>query len=93
MTELKTLKDITNKRFLCAKCFMEVEPPADGILFNQVNAIILKKEAIKWIKECKKEIKKRGLRLDYTGKQMGIYFEGQKDFIIEFFNLTEEDLK
>ena len=79
MTELKTLKDFKDLG----------DPNARGeealirdFEQNSNNELIeqLKQEAIKWIKEM--DIKKSE---DYCNRMM--------DFIINFFNLTKEDLK
>ena len=54
----------------------------DKKLKNIVPIYDLRQEAIKWIKETEKH--------NLTNKE---YQQGQKDWIINFFNINEEDLK
>ena len=77
MSDLKTLKDIHNWH-------MSEEDVYDfgkGKFFDMfVQTKQLRAEAIKWVKE-----------MDITRDEE--YCNGQMDFILTFFNLTEEDLK
>jgi len=54
----------------------------------------LKQEAIKWIKEIREEFdnERSGTKLEANHYLFG-YFEGKIDFIKEFFNLTDEEIK
>ena len=88
MTKLKTLKDLK-------------------FLFNDLQIEELRKEAIKWCNRINKETEKafkdnedggdEPLQLfkSYNGNDDGIVenYWHIEDFIIHFFNLTEEDLK
>jgi len=91
MKELKTLKD-----------FWGIYPEVNSN--KHIDVEELKAEAVKWIKNlnrygCKKEI----LNGKFKGYECGFSYEGmiplcsncesKINWIIEFFNLTEEDLK
>jgi len=98
--KLKTLKDLRKSVFeakdeeniLFINNFTSKRQPhlfdrfPAGHLIEYEESIVfyneLKQEAIKWIKECKK----RNLR----NKE---YQQGQIDWIRNFFNITDEDLK
>lgn len=73
MTELKTLKDFRPNSFLLEQF--------DSSSFV-VDARVLKKEAIKWIKFYEEKIQKGEARFMIT-----------QNFIKHFFNITEKDLK
>ena len=54
------------------------------VFYNQI-----KEEAIKWVKEHKKEAKRHK---NFCGVREA-YYLGKAKGLIEFFNITEEDLK
>jgi hypothetical protein len=71
MTELKTLKDLTE----------QWSAPAIDLFEDE-----LKAEAVKWVKFCR-------IRKSEFGYNLGDKLPmGEGDFV-DFFNLTEEDLK
>ena len=83
--KLKTLKDlIIDKGYV-----------VDNIIDkNWVNSTELKQEAIKWIKFGRKNL--NGEKENPTGfniEKLEIVESGVSQFILEFFNITEEDLK
>ena len=87
--KLKTLKDfyMTNKGIN----MREVSPNTREIILpmmGMVNGIKLREEAIKWAKLGFMNLQK------YKGDEKYEYMEaGVRQFIIKFFNITEEDLK
>ena len=52
----------------------------------------LKAEAVKWVKEWKKQIKESNINVELSDEQKAGYIFGITNFK-HFFNLTEEDLK
>jgi len=82
MSELKTLKDIGENNSL------DYNRPIlfkDTFVYND-----LRKEAIKWIKETDEN----GMEKEFNDKyEYWDYGADTKGFIINFFNLTEEDLR
>ena len=85
MTELKTLKDLIISR--------EYLKPENYAL---IDAKVLKAEAVKWIKEIQDEIKRleeranKGLPIEKLKIWENI---GKSNVLMDFFNLTEDDLK
>ncbi|MCH7534143.1 MAG: hypothetical protein IH948_00055 [Bacteroidetes bacterium] len=76
MTKLKTLKDLTG----------------NDLLDTLVEAFALKKEAIKWVKNC--EVKSPVLNYEYKCTIASIEYKCHAcRRMIAFFNITEEDLK
>jgi len=104
--KLKTLKNFNTKGHLKDKDFRNEFDR--GVAYGEVYIIqILKIEAIKWVKEFEKMGGKPAIEIfkdekiaenNPNGKQ---YFKDENElwltskivFIINFFNLTEEDLK
>jgi len=82
--KLKTLKDL-EKGWVDTK-FMGGEA-VDG--FMAVNTEELKQEAIKWIKMLREKRKE----IDENNRYEVGWNEGRQQFIQEFFDITEEDLK
>jgi len=82
MTELKTLKDI------------EVHEADEEDLTNNVEWFKqeIKAEAIKWVKTSKKEQRKL-IKDGENDKWDAGYWKGFQQNFIDFFNITEEDLK
>ena len=104
MTELKTLKDLTDLVF---KRYTAGYVPSKAMKFQADLIKELKAEAIKWVKEIQKD-RTIGVQLFTDGKKrkgnpIGTAYYGDEerkiinqekiDFIMEFFNITEEDLK
>lgn len=88
MTELKTLKDIVN-----ASDFYDAE---EGRKHNLKSEDDLRKEAIKWIKHFQKEIakfEKLTLATKLAKEYEQIERITKRDWIMMFFNITEDDLK
>jgi len=88
--ELQTLKDLSDTTIECETgCF-------DDSKYPYVYLKDLKQEAIKWIKELEKEPKVfmepiKGLEefcATYDGETSNVI-----NWIVKFFNITEEDLK
>jgi hypothetical protein len=76
--ELKTLKDIQE--------YEEKEEIGNAKPF--VYSMVLRQEAIKWVKDAEYKIKQH-----FPTTPMTHYYQGQINILIEFFNLTEEDLE
>jgi len=82
--KLKTLKDLIETEW-----DVELTPEEYFVDYNT-----LRQEAIKWIKELEKKVKN-----DEELKKWGTYsikayeYMAQQDWIQQFFNIEEEDLK
>ena len=104
MTELKTLKDLhglmlINKDLECWESYKYIGRED----YDYIDVKTLKTEAIKWIKELKKEWidsndtnavynNPKLKELEITEFEDGVTITAET-FIKHFFNLTEEDLK
>ena len=89
MTNLKTLKDIE----WCL--FNDSGKPREAVFKEE-----LKQEAIKWVKENRKESaehKRNFLLKEYYNEseefRLLVWCDARAGMLIQFFNLTEEDLK
>ena len=80
MTELKTLKDFEKEKFYSQ----------EGQCSYNHALIMLKAEAVKWVKEITKDQNNKG---NFQSNHMNPRKQGQISWIKHFFNLTEEDLK
>jgi hypothetical protein len=94
-TELKTLKDIEHLRINTGRSIGKTGA-------TDVSVMLLKQEAIKWVKDLDNEdcpaCKEQGERSygwceDCDTAHVGLHKEDLKEWIMHFFNLTEEDLK
>ncbi len=92
MTDLKTLKDLDKMKFICDNCNKEfLEIPS-------YTELTLKAEAIKWVKKIRAKDKgwnhNNSLNIDGQKIMCAEYHcDNVENWIINFFNLTEEDLK
>lgn len=77
MVELKTLKDLIKTEYV-----------DDDFYFQNIDDNLLRKEAIKWLKETILEREKEPYMSEHA-----VMFTGQIAFIKHFFNITEEDLQ
>lgn len=83
--KLKTLKDIFTVKEDLVKCLICGSTAVKmGEVTNQYE--VLKAEAVKWVKALQPEISKLN-NIQMLKKQI------VSEWIIKFFNLTEEDLK
>jgi len=83
MTELKTLKDIED-RFAKDGYDHYKGKPTD----------IIREEAIKWVKELESKEKSPNFLYSISGYPYGEPKNNNvRDWIVDFFNITDEDLK
>ena len=84
--KLKTLNDLIIKA--------NTTPDEDDEHIRDVVSVgILRAEAVKWVKDCQDKIFKRaekGLKINRLEIWENI---GKSNVLMDFFNLTEEDLK
>ena len=79
MKDLKTLKNINNI------IMKNGDEDCPSLVIKAYN-LCLKKEAINWIKFIKKDMKEMHPKGSY-------YHEGQIDWIMLFFNITDDEVK
>ena len=79
--KLKTLKDLT-EYYLGLKTLVVAKDE-------------LKQEAIKWVKDCQDKIFATGRQLGTTKRNVLKIWEyiGASNILMDFFNITEEDIK
>ena len=99
MTEFKTLQDLTYVKMGRIREDTDTTNFYDTIQIDEFNDYCypgqLKKEAIKWIKDNQKTWDDHGIYFEGNfadGYEQGT-FNGRKDIMMRFFNITEEDLK
>ena len=87
--KLKTLKEIAGNMGDASYFFRGNEEPTNEWEGRVVIVNDLKAEAVKWVNNLDKRI---SVGIAYNFSKSLISWTAQSSFIMEFFNLTEEDL-